>query len=403
MVTFMARASLLTDLPPAFRWVLAGIFVNRVGTFVAPFLVLYLTGERGLSPALAGGALAAWGVGGLVATPLAGFGADHFGRRETLLACMLGAAGALLLLGAARAEWLILLAAFLSGGTADGFRPASQAIVADIVEPALRPRAYAMTFWATNIGFAGAALTGGALASVGWGWLFAVDAASCALFGVMIFLRLPETRPVAAEGETPGSFRTVVRDRLLWVMAALFFFQTALLFQAFSTLPLAMDADGLSPTAFGAVVAVNGVVIITLQPLVAGWLGRSRRERVLAAALALMGAGFASTGLAHDPATFAASVVVWTFGEIGFAAVAFATVADLAPPNVRGRYSSLAIGAGGVAFALAPLGGTALFETAGENAVWVACAAVGALGAATALAAGPALNARLTRESPRPA
>ena len=337
----MARASLLRDLPVAFRWLFAGIFVNRAGTFVAPFLVLYLTGERGRSAAFAGAALAAWGVGGLLATPAAGYAADRFGRRITLLVCMVGAGVSLALLGAARAPWLILVAALLAGATADGFRPASNAIVADIVPTEKRPQAYSATFWATNLGFSVAALTGGALAAAGWWWLFAVDAASCVGFGLLIWARIPETRPERPAGELELSFAVIVRDRLLLLMAVLFLLQGILLFQAFSTLPLAMDADGLSPTAYGVALAANGIVIILVQPLVAGPLGRMRRGRVLGASLLTMGLGLWSTALAGTAPAFAATVVLWSLGEIMFAAVSLATVVDLAPEHARGRYTSV--------------------------------------------------------------
>lgn len=375
----------------------AGVLVNRVGTFVAPFLVLYLTGERGLSPALAGGAFAAWGAGGLVATPLAGTAADRFGRRITLLTCMLGAAGAMTLLGAARAPWLIVVAAALCGATADSFRPASHAIVADIVAPEQRPRAYAMTFWATNMGFCIAALTGGVLAAQGWWLLFAADAATCATFGLLIFTRLPETRPQRAPDEEPGTFAGALRDRMLLVIAVLFLIQGALLFQAFSLLPLSMQADGLSPGAYGAVIAVNGVIIVLLQPYLAHRLRTRSRARVLAGALAVMGLGLWTTVLADRPAAFAASVVVWTFGEIGFAAVSLAVVADLAPIHVRGRYTSVATAASGLAFAISPLAGSALYETSGEGAAWAACGALGLIGATIALAAEAPLRRRLTK------
>ncbi len=396
---------MLSGLPPTFRWLFLGIFVNRVGTFVAPFLVLYLVQERGLSPAFGGAALAAWGVGGLIATPLAGMTADRYGRRITLLACMLGAGGSLLLLGAARAEWLILLAAFLSGATADGFRPATNAIVADIVAPELRPRAYSATFWATNLGFSVAALTGGALSSIGWSWLFTVDAASCVLFGVLVWSRIPETRPARSAQDLELSFGDVLRDRLLLVMAVLFLIQGVLLFQAFATLPLAMDADGLSATAYGIVISANGILIILVQPLVSERLGRMRRGRVIGASLLLMGAGLTATAAASSAPAFAATVLVWTLGEIAFAAVAMATVADFAPAHARGRYTSVIWTAAGLSFAIGPLVSTAIFEHAGEGVLWAACGALGLLACALGFTADHSLRRRLelSRGSPRPA
>ena len=59
------RSHLITDLKklPAPFWVLfAGTFINRFGTFVFPFLALYLT-RNGYTPSQAGVAIATFGAG----------------------------------------------------------------------------------------------------------------------------------------------------------------------------------------------------------------------------------------------------------------------------------------------------------------------------------------------------
>jgi predicted MFS family arabinose efflux permease len=59
---------------PRGPWVLAAVcFVNRCGTMVLPFLALYLTSQRGFSPAGAGMVLSLYGVG-------SGVGAFYGGR-----------------------------------------------------------------------------------------------------------------------------------------------------------------------------------------------------------------------------------------------------------------------------------------------------------------------------------
>lgn len=81
-----ARPSLrqnLRSLPPA-AWVLfGGTFVNRLGTFVMPFMTLYLT-HQGFSVPQAGLALAMYGIGGVAAQFLGGWLADRIGRRNAI-------------------------------------------------------------------------------------------------------------------------------------------------------------------------------------------------------------------------------------------------------------------------------------------------------------------------------
>ncbi len=57
-------------------------------------------------------------------------------------------------------------------------------------------------------------------------------------------------------------------------------------------------------------------------------------------------------------AVYATGVVLWTLGEVSGFPVAAAIVADLAPPELRGRYQGAFSMAWGVAFTVAPvLGG----------------------------------------------
>ena len=78
---------------PRSAWVLfAGAFVNRLGTFVLPFITLYLT-SRGYSAPQAGLGLAAYGVGAIAAQGVGGLLADRLGRRNAIaLSSMIGGA-----------------------------------------------------------------------------------------------------------------------------------------------------------------------------------------------------------------------------------------------------------------------------------------------------------------------
>src|SRR5215212_8859104 len=79
-------------------WVLAAAtLINRAGTMVLPFLVLYLTQELGFSAPRAGFALAIYGAGAIIAAPLAGRLSDSIGPLPVMRASLL-LAGLLLLI-----------------------------------------------------------------------------------------------------------------------------------------------------------------------------------------------------------------------------------------------------------------------------------------------------------------
>ena len=61
-------------------WILFAVtLINRMGTMVLPFLVLYLTREIGFSAGRAGLVLTVYGAGALCAAPLAGRLCDRLG------------------------------------------------------------------------------------------------------------------------------------------------------------------------------------------------------------------------------------------------------------------------------------------------------------------------------------
>src|SRR5689334_25139795 len=113
--------SMPRTLPRAFWALWVCQLVNRLGSFVQPFLVLYLTHDRHLSAGTAGAVAAAVGAGTVTAQLAGGFLSDRVGRRLTMLICFFGTAAALILLGSAREMALIWVCAFLVGLLGDLF------------------------------------------------------------------------------------------------------------------------------------------------------------------------------------------------------------------------------------------------------------------------------------------
>ncbi len=355
-------------LPPAFWYLFAGTLVNRVGSFITPFLALYLTGERDVSVAQAGLVLSLLGLGSAVGQPLGGVLADRIGRRRTMVLGLLSSATTLLVLGAATSFVAVAVSALAYGLCLDLFRPAVQAAVADLVTDDDRPRAFALQFWAINLGFSVATPLGGFLASRGYWLLFVLDAAASVLFALLILRGVPETRPVVTGAV--GRLRDVLSDRLMLGLVASVVAVSTVYLQAFVTLPLVFGRDDLGPGSYGLAIGLNGVLIIVLQPLLLGFLGARRRGPLLLAAMSLQGLGFGLTAFADDVPMHLLAITVWTLGEVLQAGQLGALVAALAPEHLRGRYMGTFGFSFGAAAFLAPVLGTQVLSRAGEGALW---------------------------------
>lgn len=112
-----SASSLLPSLraPPPAAWILFfGMFLNKFGAFVVPFLALYLT-RSGYTLTDAGLAIGAYGVGNFVASLLGGHLADTIDRRKTILLSLFSEAGAMLLLSQAHSLPMIIGLAALTG------------------------------------------------------------------------------------------------------------------------------------------------------------------------------------------------------------------------------------------------------------------------------------------------
>ena len=317
------------------RWLILGQFVNRAASGVRFLLVFYLVAERDWSPAAAGAAATAFALGALASQPVAGWCADRYGRRAVLVGTMAGAAGALLALGLARAGLARgAVTAFVAGALNEGYRPALQAMVADLATPDERVRAFGWVYWANNAGFTLAMAAGGLLAGVTGCW--------CSSWTPRDARRSPwspgcgcrrrarwwrrTTRP-----RHPAGTPRALRDPLLLGLSALQLGFTFLIFQSAATLPLAMDADGLGPAAYGAVMAIAGLVVVVLQPPAVGVLQRRPHGAVLAGGRCWSAPASRSTAAAGSLPGFAVTVAIWTIVRVAAASVVGAKVADLAP------------------------------------------------------------------------
>lgn len=374
---------------PRPAWVLfGGTLVNRLGSFVLFFLILYVK-QKGYSATMAGLALSTYGVGGVLASLAGGYLADRIGRRNTISISMFTTAAIMMALS--RADGFIAIAALtaLLGLSAELYRPAASALLADLTEPRARVTAFAVYRIAVNLGVAVGPAMGGLLADRSFTLLFAVDAATSALFGVIALVALPAVSLHAeAELERRSSWPVIRADRgfVMFLLASLL--GGAVFMQFNGALPLQVRALGFSNSTYGLMMSINGAIVLLCElPLTSITRTHSAR-RVMALGLVLIGVGFAMTGMRASLGFLVASVVVWSLGEIVFVPVAAAHVANIAPVDMRGRYQGAWAVMWGVSHILAPAVGAALFDV-NPALLWPLCAVAATSAALIVLASPP--------------
>jgi MFS family permease len=384
----------LRALPRSFWVLFAGTFINRFGTFVWPFLTIYLT-RRGHSLEDAAWAVSGFGIGAIFGNALGGWLADHMGRRNTIiLGTFTTAVGMMLLYAAASLPSIIACTVFV-GLTSGTYLPAAGALLVDIVPAAQRVRAYAAFRLAANAGFACGASVGGLLANHSLFWLFTGDALTTACYGLIAILWLPHgLRGQTRNAPWSDAVNSLVRDRpfqALWIAA----FCSAMVFAQFGStyslqimhLGLTFDALGyhLAPeTVYGLLIAWNGVLVVFTELPLTSLTLRFNARRVMALGYVLIGLGFGLNAWCRNIPTLLLAMTIFTLGEMISSPTTSAVVAKIAPERLRGRYMGMLGLAWNGAGVLGPQFGFRLFGL-DPRFVWFGCAVLGLAAATTTI------------------
>ncbi|MEM7383840.1 MAG: MFS transporter [Verrucomicrobiota bacterium] len=397
--------SLIGDLRrfPRTFWVLfIGVFINRFGMFVVPFMALYLT-SQGYTPGQAGTGIAAFGVGSFFASFLGGYLTDRIGRRNTIaLSMYLGASG-MICLALAQSYWAIVLAAAYTGFAGCLSHPATQSLVADLVPADLRLRAYATLRLAVNTGFALGASAAGILAKYSYTWLFIGDAITSATFATLALFFLPHGIRTSKEKAGWGpALRSIRKDHHLLVLILTTAIVAMVFDQLHATFGLQVTSSGFTTDTYGFLLGLNGALIVLFELPLTSYLTRFNPRRVIALGYVLLGLGFVVLTVAQSLPALILCVTLYTIGEMLWLPTNSMYIASLAPEDMRGRYMGTLSFSWSFATIFGPALGLRLFGFQ-PVLLWASCGLLTAL-AALLLLVLPRTNAtRAKMAQPLPA
>jgi predicted MFS family arabinose efflux permease len=366
-------------------WLLAiSALINRSGTMVLPFATLYLTKELGWTVPEAGLALSFYGAGAMIGSFSGGWLADRISVRLVLV-CSLAFNG----IGFFTLEHLASRSAicwFLValGMFSEAFRPANATALSTIAGPSNRVRAFTLYRLAINLGMSIGPVIGGFLAEHDYRWLFRVDGGTCLAAAAMlgVWFRDPVQHGGTVEASDGGekAGRSPWRDGPFLALLGLAVLLAMVFFQIQSTYPLALNrVYGFSEAAIGLALAVNTVVIVLFEMVLAHALRNAPHLRLVAWGSLLFGVGLALLPFGRSFAYVCATIVVWTLGEMLSLPFLQGVVAERADAKRRGTYLGLLSFAFSVAYMSGPPVGAWVFERFGPAALWYACGVAGVL------------------------
>ncbi len=399
---------------PGRLWVLfAASLVNRAGTMVLPFLVLYLTRARGFSASAAGTMLGLYGIAAIAASPISGRLADRLGPLPVMVAGLVGAGLVLLVYPFAHGVAAVALATLAFAVGNEMYRPASLTAIGSWLPPEQLRMGFVLSRLAVNLGMSVGPAVGGLLAARSFSALFVADALTSLASAGLLLAAIPRLRragpltlarpagrilqPAAVEppeeveaADLSGAASTVrggaagptepgvLADRPFLLFLAAVTLVLVVFFQHLSAMPLFMvQALRLSPAVYGLMFTLSTLQIVFFEVPLTGALADWPLHRSLVVGALLCAAGFGGMGLARGVLGVAAAVATFTGGEMILFPSSSAYASQRAPEARRGAYMGAYSMAAAVAFAVGPWLGTAVFARWGPGVLWASCFAVG--------------------------
>jgi predicted MFS family arabinose efflux permease len=370
---------------PADVWIIfATTLVNRAGMMALPFLVLYLTKYLGVSASVAGLAISAYGVGGIVTAPIAGRLADRIGPFAVMRGSLALTGVVLLVIPLVHSFALVLLLTFVWAVVADAARPATMSALTGATSPEKRRAAVALHRLAINLGMSIGPAVGGFLALVSFPLLFVVDGltslAAAVVLTTLLWIRHrpdPATAERAAAGESSARARAFTRSSVVWRnRAALLFFTTSFLMnivfaQHQGAMPLYLVRDlHYRESFYGGLFVLNTLLIVAVEVPLNIAMSHWPTRAAIVLSTALIAVGFGGLAIATTTLPIAITVVIWTFGEMIFFPTGTAYVAELAPPGRMGEYMGAFASTFSLSLIVGPWAGAALLDKVGGPITW---------------------------------
>ena len=356
--------------------------INRSGTMVIPFLVLYLTQKIGVTASEAGTALLVYGIGAFVSAPLTGRLADKIGALKVMKASLVGTSLLMLVYGFITNYYLILIFSFLLSIVNEAFRPANLSLISEIVTPSQRRISFALNRLGINIGMSIGPVVGGFLTLIDYHLLFYVNAFASLAAGAYLIIT-----PWTSLSERESSDQEITHQKLnstvLGDKKFLFFLFAVIpanlvFFQHLGGVPLyVVDDLKYSTAAFGLLSAINTVLIIIAEVPLNNMMSSISYSRSMFIGALLAAIGFGAMALARETAPLIITIIIWTFGEMIFFPVTAAYASEIAPAKKRGEYMGYYQMTFSFAFSAGPWLGTVVYEKFGSVILWTGALVMG--------------------------
>jgi len=359
--------------------------INAAGSFVYPFLAMFLTLKLGYNEYTAGiiltAVIAAEGTGKLIGGKLA----DWIGRKIVIIVLSLVSALIYIVIVFLDATILIPVLIILAGFIKSGAMPAINALTIDVTTKKNRNDAFSLLYLGQNLGYAVGPLTAGFLFINHIYLIFLIDAITTilAIIPVIIFIRetlykkagiylTKDNIAIDEKPETGNAIKLLLKKPVLYGFALISIIFSFVYAQSTFSLPIYLEkvfAEN-GPKYYGILMTVNAVVVIFMTILLIAFMKKFNPIINISLSGLLFAIGFGMLYFSDLYVFFIISTIVWTFGEIIQSVSSNVLIADYSPVTHRGRFNAIIYFISGVGFAAGPLLAGLFINYSGVKNVW---------------------------------
>ena len=336
------------EFPKKFWVVVAVSFIDRLGgNMLWPFFTLYITGEFNVGMTQAGLVLGTFSAFGLIGNMIGGGLTDKFGRKSIILLGLVFSALSTLALGLVKEFSMLIPLAVFIGLLSRISGPAHQAMVADILPEDKRQEGFGILRVMGNLTWVIGPIIGGFIAGRSYFALFVIDAVVSCLVAILVFFKIPETKP-ESEGEPESMIKTyagygeVLKDLPFIAFLVVSMLMLLVYQQMYNSLSVFLrDTHGVSTQVFGFLMIASPIVVILFQFPTTRAVKPYPPFLMMALGTFFYMIGFGMYGFVSALWLFALALAIITVGEMVIMPVSSALVANYAPEDKRGRYMAI--------------------------------------------------------------
>ncbi|WP_170311546.1 MDR family MFS transporter [Vallitalea okinawensis] len=328
-------------------------FINSVGGFVHPLLVMFLTKRIGLDTEVAGFFMLIATFASLPGSIISGFLVDRYSRKRILLSSRAISATIFMICGflgnSIWVAYLIILSNFFWSFS----KPATSAMTADLTTPQNRKQSYSLLYLGMNLGLAFGFMLAGYLFENYTRWLFWGDGITSYLSLLLVIFFIKDTKPSQddiqeinasyrqSEKEEKGNSFRALCNRPYVVAFIIINAMIWFVYQQHSFI-MPLHLEELSPEKgsllFGHIMTINTIIVLIFTPILLQLTSRNKPIVNIGISVIAYIIGFGMLAFSSTLWPFFISVIIWTSGEIIGMVNTGVYVSNHTPVNHRGRF-----------------------------------------------------------------